>query len=61
MIAIGAESEALWPHLIALVWQALWVVIIIRISSRLFRRTVFKSASAGSLFSFGRKKANSGV
>jgi ABC-2 type transport system permease protein len=60
MIAIGAESEVLWPHLIALAWQALWVVVIIRISSRLFRRTVFKSASAGSLFSFGRRQAKSG-
>jgi ABC-2 type transport system permease protein len=61
MIAFGAESEALWPHLLALAWQALWVVIIIRISSRLFRRTVFQSASAGSLFSFGRGKAKSGA
>jgi ABC-2 type transport system permease protein len=61
MIAVGAESEALWPHLIALAWQALWVVVIIRISSRLFRRTVFKSASDGSFFSFGRKKVDSGA
>jgi len=60
MIALGAESETLWPHLIALAWQALWVVIIIRFSSRLFRRTVFKSASSGSFFSFGRGKAKSG-
>jgi len=57
MIAFGAESEMLWPHLLALAWQALWVVVIIRISSRLFRRTVFKSASDGALFSFGRGKA----
>jgi ABC-2 type transport system permease protein len=61
MIALGAESEMLWPHLIALAWQAVWVVIIIRISSRLFRRTVFKSASEGSFFSFGRAKAKSGA
>jgi ABC-2 type transport system permease protein len=59
MIALGAESETLWPHLIALAWQAIWVVIIIRISSRLFRRTVFKSASDRSFFSFGRRKAKS--
>jgi ABC-2 type transport system permease protein len=61
MIALGAESDALWPHLIALPWQALWVVIIIRISSRLFRRTVFKSASVGSFLSFGRGKVKSGA
>lgn len=61
MIAFGAESETLWPHLVALAWQAVWVVIIIRISSRLFRRTVFKSGSDGSFFSFGRGKAKSGA
>ena len=38
MIAYGAQSETLWPHLLALAWQALWVVLIIRVSSRLFRR-----------------------
>jgi len=43
MVAFAAESGALWPHLVALVWQALWVVLIIRISSSLFRRTVLKS------------------
>ena len=59
MIAVGAESELLWPHLLALAWQAFWVFIIVRLSSRLFRRTVFQSGSAGSIFSFGRKKASS--
>ncbi|MGD9812614.1 MAG: ABC transporter permease, partial [Sphingobium sp.] len=54
MMAMAAESGALWPHLLALAWQALWVVLIIRVSSRLFRRTVLKSASAGGFFSFGR-------
>jgi ABC-2 type transport system permease protein len=61
MIAVGAESQDLWPHLIALAWQALWVVIIIRISARLFRRTVFKSGSDSSFFSLGRAKAKSGA
>jgi ABC-2 type transport system permease protein len=61
MIALGAESDTLWPHLLALAWQAIWVVLIIRISARLFRRTVFKSASAGSVFSFGRRKAKGGA
>jgi ABC-2 type transport system permease protein len=56
MIAFASESELLWPHLIALVWQALWVVLIIRVSSRLFRITVLKSGSSGSFFSFlGRR------
>jgi ABC-2 type transport system permease protein len=56
MIAYGAQSEPLWPHLLALAWQALWIVLIIRVSSRLFKATVLKSGSAASFFSFlGRK------
>jgi len=60
MIAFASESESLWPHLLALAWQALWVVLIIRIASRLFRMTVLKSTSGGSFFSFlGFRKAKS--
>lgn len=55
MIAYAAESPALWPHLLAIVWQLLWVWLIVRISARLFRLTVLKSASTGSLFGFGRR------
>lgn len=43
MTALAAESPILWPHLVALIWQAIWVVIIIRVSASLFRRTVLKS------------------
>ena len=43
MIALAAESDAVWPHLAALVWQALWVVLIVRFSAAMFRRTVLKS------------------
>ena len=50
MIAMAAKSGALWPHLLALVWQAFWVLVIVRLSSRLFRRTVLKSGSAGAFF-----------
>ena len=56
MIALAAQSDLIWPHLLALVWQALWVVIIIRIGVSMFRRTVLKSPGSGSPFSFGRKK-----
>ena len=45
MIAFAAEQATLWPHLLALAWQALWIVLIIRVSSRLFRMTVLKSAT----------------
>lgn len=55
MIAMASQYETLWPHLLALVWQAIWVVLIIRISTRLFRRTVLKSASSTGFFSFGKR------
>ncbi len=53
MVAHAAQKGELWPHLLALVWQALWIVIIIRASSRLFRTTVLKSAPGGSFFGLG--------
>jgi ABC-2 type transport system permease protein len=43
MIGRAAEQPAIWPHVAALLWQALWVVLILRISSGLFRRSVLKS------------------
>ncbi|MET0369910.1 MAG: ABC transporter permease [Sphingobium sp.] len=46
MIARAAQSDALWPHLLAFVWQAIWVAVIIRFGSRLFRRHVLKSGGA---------------
>jgi len=45
MVALAAEQPTLWPHFAALAWQALWVVVIIRLSAALFRRTVLKSGS----------------
>ena len=56
MVAHGAQYEALWPHLVALAWQALWIVIIIRVAARLFRRTVLKSTPGGSFFDFLRPR-----
>jgi len=43
MIARAAEQDMLWPHLAALIWQALWVALILRAGARLFRRSVLKS------------------
>lgn len=43
MIARAAQSGALWPHALAIIWQLLWVAIIIRVGVRLFRRNVLKS------------------
>ena len=43
MIARAAEQPHIWPHLVAIAWQALWVALILRVASRLFRRSVLKS------------------
>ena len=43
MLARAAEEPALWPHVVAIAWQLLWVLIAVRIGARLFRRRVMKS------------------
>ena len=43
MLARAAEQPGWWPHLAAILWQALWVALILRIGAQLFRKTVLKS------------------
>ena len=43
MLGRAAEQSALWPHLLALAWQAVWVAIILHAAAGLFRRSVLKS------------------
>ncbi|MBB3859957.1 ABC-2 type transport system permease protein [Novosphingobium hassiacum] len=43
MLARAAQEPEIWPHLVALAWQVLWVVLIVRAGASLFRRTVMKS------------------
>jgi len=43
MIARAAELPGLWPHVVAILWQLAWVVIFLKLASRLFRRSVLKS------------------
>ena len=43
MAARGATDPAVWPHLLALVWQTFWVGLIILLAARLFRAGVLKS------------------
>ncbi len=50
MIARAAQSPELWHHLAALVWQALWVWLTVKLSARLFRRNVMKSGSGETVF-----------
>jgi len=45
MAARAANSPELWPHALALAWQALWVAITVTVAARLFRRGVLKSGS----------------
>lgn len=45
MIARGALRPELWPHLVAIGWHIVAVTAIIRISARMFRRSVLKSGS----------------
>ena len=46
MFGRAAELPALLPHALALVWQILWVALILRLAARLFRRSVLKSGPA---------------
>lgn len=45
MVARAANAPELWPHLVALGWQALWVAITVGVAARLFRRGVLQSGS----------------
>jgi len=54
MIARAAQEAVVWPHLLALAWQALWVVLIVRFAARRFRTGVLKSGSPKTGW-FGRK------
>lgn len=46
MLARAAQQPELWPHVLALLWQAAWVMVIVRAGAQLFRRTVMKSGPA---------------
>lgn len=58
MIARAGHDPAIWPHLLAIVWQAIFVALIIRVGVLLFRRHVMQSGGRWwrGLFS-GRGKA----
>lgn len=43
MAARAANAPELWPHLLAIAWQILWVAITVTIAARLFRRGVLQS------------------
>jgi ABC-2 type transport system permease protein len=43
MVARAAERPEWVPHLLALAWQAVALVLVVRMAARLFRRTVLRS------------------
>jgi len=45
MLGRAGNSPELWPHLVALGWQALWVAITVTVGARAFRWGVLKSGS----------------
>ncbi|HSF12208.1 MAG TPA: ABC transporter permease [Erythrobacter sp.] len=47
MLARAALEEALWTHALALAWQAVAVVLLVKGGSMLFRKRVMKSGGAG--------------
>lgn len=56
MLARAAQSPAWWPHLVALLWQALWVALILRLAARLFRRSVLNSGDGRSWWKRRRER-----
>ena len=46
MIARAAQMDNIWQHGVALAWQAMFTLIIIRFSVILFRRNVMKSGNS---------------
>ncbi len=47
MLARAAVDEAIWPHVLALAWQAVCVALFIHAGATLFRKRVMKSGSQG--------------
>jgi ABC-2 type transport system permease protein len=43
MLSRAAIENELWPHLVAIAWQALWVAIFIKVGAGLFRKRVMQS------------------
>ena len=55
MLARAARLPDLWPHLVALAWQAVAVTLFVRAGATLFRHRVMKSAGARGKASQSRK------
>ncbi len=47
MLARAALEETLWPHALAVLWQGIAVILLVKGGSLLFRKRVMKSGGAG--------------
>jgi ABC-2 type transport system permease protein len=54
MLVRAAQDGAIWPHVAAILWQALWVALILRVGAQLFRKTVLTSGPRLGWWRFGR-------
>ena len=54
MLARAAQLPDIWPHVVAILWQAVWVALILRVGAQLFRKTVLKSGPRLPWWRFGR-------
>ncbi len=46
MLARAAQDPAIWPHLLAIGWQAICVFVFVRVGAQLFRKRVMHSGNA---------------
>ena len=56
MVSRGAQMPEIWPHLLALAWQGLWVWLTLSIAAAFFRRNVMKSGGGDAKRRFRRAK-----
>lgn len=54
MIARAAEDPQWWPQLLAILWQGLWVALIIHFGAKMFRKTVLMSGPRSKWWRLGR-------
>jgi ABC-2 type transport system permease protein len=56
MIARAAQDPTLWHHLVAIIGQGMFVVLVLRAGVYLFRRNVMKSGNAGRIKKPGSRR-----
>jgi len=56
MVARAAQTPELWPHLVALLWQAFWVWLTVALAATLFRRNVLKSGGGSAAALIQRRR-----